>query len=106
MNNKILSLILILSVVSFLFFGFSKKNNQQITKDYVSDELTAKKIAEAIWVPIYGEKQIEEQKPFKVELKDNIWIVTGTLKDFSDGGVAYIEIQKSDCKILKVTHGK
>ena len=106
MKNKIFLLVLILNIVSFFFFGFTNYNSQKEINNYVPDEVTAKKIAEAIWCPIYGEKQIEAQKPFKVELKDNIWIVNGTMINNSEGGVAYIEIQKSDCKILKVTHGK
>jgi hypothetical protein len=72
----------------------------------VPDERTAAKIAEAIWFPNYG-KTIQEQKPFKIELvrEGTVWIVQGTRKQISPGGTAYIEIQKSDCKILKVTHG-
>ena len=106
MKNKIFLFVLILNIVSFFFFGFTNNNSQNEINNYVPDEATAKKIAEAIWHPIYGEKQIEDQKPFNVELKGNIWIVTGTLINNSEGGVAYIEIQKSDCKILRVTHGK
>ena len=77
------------------------------TKNYVPNDSTAKKIAEAILIPIYGKEQIEAEKPFKVKLvNDSIWVVEGTQKEISLGGVFYIEIQKSDCKILKVTHGK
>ena len=76
------------------------------TINYVPNEETAIKIAETIWWSIYGEK-IYDQKPYTVSLlKDSIWVVTGTLAENKRGGVAYIEIQKSDCKILKVTHGK
>ena len=78
-----------------------------VTKgDYVPDKETAIKIAEAIWYPIYGE-MIFEEKPFVARLKNpGVWIVEGTFKYDVFGGVAYIEIQKKDCKILKVTHGK
>lgn len=73
--------------------------------DYVRDEPTAIKIAEAIWLPIYGNKVLDK-KPFVAKLKDDeIWIVQGTSKT-QKGGVPYIEIRKSDCKVLKVTHGK
>ncbi|MNT94770.1 hypothetical protein D3C72_2365260 [compost metagenome] len=75
----------------------------------VPNKETAIKIAEAIWLPIYG-KKIYNEKPFTTELTSSgIWIVKGTLKDLdigAKGGVAYIEIQKSDCKILKIYHGK
>jgi len=88
-------------------FGFAPNLKQKIFvpgNGFVSDEKTAIKIAEAIWYPIYGD-EIYDEKPFKAELKDSIWIVRGTL-NYDVGGVAYIEIQKSDCKILKVAHGK
>lgn len=69
----------------------------------VPDEVTATKIAEAIWLPIYGE-QIYNEKPYRAFSKDSIWIVKGTLKGNMVGGVAYIEILKKNAKVLKVTH--
>ena len=89
--------------------GQTKKS---VTKDNrVPNEEAAIKIAEANWLPIYGEEVLKE-KPYRVELiKDSIWIVSGTtpkLKANEDfvGGTAYIEIRKADGKVLKVTHGK
>jgi hypothetical protein len=74
-------------------------------KNYVPDEKTAIKIAEAVWLPIYG-NSINKKKPFVAKLiDDKVWQVTGTLKT-KRGGVPYIEIQKCDCKVLKVKHGK
>jgi len=59
-----------------------------------------------ILVSIYGQ-EIKNQTPFNVKLQgDSLWIITGVQKEIEIGGVAYIEIQKSDCKILNVTHGK
>ena len=83
-----------------------------ITRDYVPDEETAKKIAEAIWIPIYGEEHILKQRPYKVKLVNDIWVVEGLIPEpyrydpRVRGGGAYIEIRKKDCKILKVTHYK
>ena len=72
---------------------------------FVPNEETAMKIAEAVWLPIYGERILEE-KPYNAFLQENeIWIIEGSLHS-QKGGVAYIEIQKSDGKVLKVTHGK
>lgn len=74
--------------------------------NYVPNEETAIKIAEAIWYPLYGSK-IENSKPYTAHMKDSlVWIVEGTLPKGVKGGVPYIEIRKKDCKILKVTHGK
>ncbi len=78
----------------------------RIESDYVPNEETAIKIAEAIWLPIYGEKVLSEKPYYAVLKNDSIWVVKGSLKKGFKGGVPYIEIQKNDCKILKVTHGK
>jgi len=100
-------------IFTILFFSYNlvysqqgkKKDLNLIKEDYVPDSTTAIKIAEAIWLPIYGEG-IYTKKPFLVKLKDGkVWIVEGTLVE-RKGGVPYIEIQKKDCKILKVSHGK
>ena len=74
-------------------------------KGFVPDKETAIKIAEAIWLPIYGEG-IYQRQPFEAKLKNGIWIVEGSMPPDTKGGVPYIEIRKSDCKILKVEHGK
>jgi hypothetical protein len=108
-------------IVLFVIFSFSllsvdsQSKNENHHKFYdrkegfVSDKETAEKIAEIILLNIYGEG-IKSQKPFIVKLKDNkIWIIQGSWNSKnrnSKGGVVYLEIQKSDGKILKVTHGK
>jgi hypothetical protein len=52
-------------------------------------------------------KKIYSKKPFKAKLvNDTIWVVCGTLPKGRKGGVPYIEINKRDCKIFKVKHGK
>jgi NTF2 fold immunity protein len=99
-KNLLLIIILLMSIGPFIHASTLKQQN------YVPDEETAIKIAEAIWLPIYG-KGIYENKPFVARLKNSdVWIVEGTLNKGFFGGTPYIEIQKSDCKILKVTHGK
>jgi hypothetical protein len=83
---------------------------------YVPDAATAVKIAEAVLAPIYGEKQIEFERPFNATLKDNVWTVTGTLH-CSDGkggttttmcvgGTAEIRLSKTDAHVLFVIHYK
>jgi hypothetical protein len=77
---------------------------------YVPDAVIAIKIAEAVLVPIYGEKVINEEKPLKAVLKDGVWTVEGTLKcpegEKCFGGVAIIKISKDDGRVLRVSHGK
>jgi len=104
MKNYILLFTLILSLLFLFNFNLIslKKDNKS---NYVPDSATAIKVAEAIWLPIYG-KEIYKQKPFKaILLGGNVWQVSGTLKT-QKGGVAYIELQKSDCKVLSVYHTK
>lgn len=73
---------------------------------FVPDQATAAILAETILIPIYGEQNIDRQKPFKVILKNNVWVITGTLPEGLMGGVAIIEISKKNAKVIRVSHGK
>jgi len=74
---------------------------------FVPDATTALKIAEVILVSIYGQDSFDGQKPHEVKLNEkDVWEITGTLPPWTMGGVAYMQIQKSDSKILKVIHGE
>lgn len=105
MKAKIIALITCVLLLGIPSFFFAQKKTEET--NYVPDKETAIKIAEAIWLPIYGEK-INREKPFIAELntKRQTWIVHGTLSPNMLGGVAFIEIRKSDCKIITVFHGK
>ena len=80
--------------------GYIPKNG------FVPDAKTAIKIAEAIWTPIYGKKEIESERPFEANLinHDSVWNVSGTIPKI--GGYPIIRIRKSDCKILYFIHEK
>ena len=81
--------------------GFTPPNG------FVPDAATASRIAEAVWIPIYGEQHIAAEKPFKVSLKGDVWTVTGKdLPKGTVGGVAEAEISKIDGRILRVIHGQ
>ena len=73
----------------------------------VPNEETAIKIAEAVWLPIYGDN-IYSKQPFKAEYKEKekCWYVSGTLPPNTLGGVPEIKINKADGKILYIYHGK
>ncbi len=95
------------TIYSILFvLLITLSSHKQVNKiNYVPDKETAIKIAELLWLPVYG-KEIYNSTPFIAELKDNrIWVVRGTVKK-GLGGFPYIEIQRSDCKVLKLTHTK
>lgn len=108
MTNLLIKTLLIGSTILIMATIYAQKtgHSSDPEKDgYVPNAETAIKVAEAIWLPIYGDK-IYNSKPFKATLRNNeVWIVEGTLHT-QKGGVPYAEIQKSDCKVLKVIHTK
>ncbi|GIL24545.1 MAG: hypothetical protein BroJett042_30580 [Bacteroidota bacterium] len=70
----------------------------------VYNEECAIKIAEAIWLPLYG-SIIYSSEPFKATLMDSVWVVEGTVHA-QFGGAPFIKINKKDGKILSVAHYK
>jgi NTF2 fold immunity protein len=84
----------------------SPPHNYKPPEGYVPDAQTAIQIALAVWLPIYGRKQIDSEKPYTATLKDGVWTVSGTLPHgYNVGGVAVAEISKLDGTILRVSHG-
>lgn len=77
------------------------------SEGFVPTKETAIKIAETIWLPIYGET-IYEKKPFEVSFdeENQCWYVQGTLPDNTLGGVPEIVMTKSTGEILYVNHSK
>ena len=79
---------------------------------YVPDPATAVKIAEAVLVPVYGEKKIVSERPFKTTLDGHVWTVAGTLycgdgeSEMCAGGTATVKLSKDDARILFMIHYK
>jgi hypothetical protein len=78
---------------------------------YVPNAKTAIRIAEAVWLPIYGKKVLDDEKPFLARLSSDqkYWIVEGNTISWAPGdvgGVALIYISKEDGTILRVSHGQ
>ena len=112
--------ILLLSITVVLFCALTLCNAQTDywqqfreppEKGWVPNEATAIKVAEAVWLPVFGD-EIYDYWPFTATLsEDSIWTVQGTLENISSnvlvaGGVPFVEIRKSDCKILILYHGE
>jgi hypothetical protein len=109
-SNQLLIKIITFVLVSNLIFSCNNKDPLPLANydenNFVPNKQTAKKIAVAVWVPIYG-NSIYFKRPYKTRLvNDEIWIVEGSLPFFAIGGVPYIEIRKSDGKIISVSHSK
>ncbi len=81
--------------------------NYKPSTGYVGNEKVALRIADVILKSIYGDYLIERQKPLKINLRDQVWLIEGTraTKPYNKGGVAQIEISKSTGEILRVSHG-
>ena len=78
-------------------------------KGFVPDSATAVRIAVAVWIPIYGERQIMSEQPFVATLKDSVWTVSGSLPQppagaAVAGGTAVVRIAKRDGRILFLWH--
>jgi hypothetical protein len=65
----------------------------------VPDAITAKRIAEVVWVSQYGADTVARQQPILVELKFNVWIVTGSS---STEAPLFAFILQTDGRILEV----
>lgn len=74
---------------------------------YIKDAQTARKCAEDLWIDIYG-IDVKSEKPYQIYFDDenDIWLVTGTIHGYVDGGYAYAIIQMEDGKVLAVWHEK
>ncbi len=72
----------------------------------ISTAELAFQIAEPVFINLYGRDIIEAEKPFSINIENDIWMIEGTLKENIDGGVAYMEIDKNNGAILKVIHTK
>jgi hypothetical protein len=79
---------------------------------YVPDEATAVRIAEAVFIPIYGEKRLHAEQPFHAVLKSDYWVVSGTLpkprnpNEVIVGGTMTAEINRLTGCIRSVYHSR
>jgi hypothetical protein len=111
--RQIRDLIALVYLFAIALAGCNRPGAKDIDEDgrkyngYVPNALTAKKIAEAVWLPIFGSPVLDE-KPYKVTVRgDSVWIVEGVKNSGSRfGGTAYIEIEVKTGAILNVKHGK
>jgi hypothetical protein len=76
---------------------------------FVPDSATAVRIAVAVWIPIYGKRQIMSEAPFVASLENGVWTVTGSLPPAPKGmmvvgGAAIVRIARRDGRILFLTH--
>ncbi|HSP07311.1 MAG TPA: YbbC/YhhH family protein [Acidobacteriota bacterium] len=99
-------------LVSVFAFGYSQAQSDssvQPKSGFVPNAETAVKIAEAVLVPVYGEKKILAERPFNAKLGGDVWTVIGSLHCGAPhcvGGTAEVKISKSSGQILQMVHYK
>jgi hypothetical protein len=92
--------------------ALTDKIHKQILVDtIVKDRETAIAVAEPILFKIYGKKHIIGEKPYRVELVDGYWILSGSLPkhgpgEFVVGGTFLIILSSKDGRVIKLIHGK
>jgi hypothetical protein len=109
MRSARIAVIGLIATLLAVAHGQDSSASYKPTQGYVPDAATAIRIAVAVWVPIYGEKVIELEKPYIATLKGDVWTVVGTFhckKGVCFGGVALAEISKQNGTILRVIHGQ
>ena len=67
----------------------------------VPDADTAARIAEAVWIPLYGAETVKTHAPFQAELKHNVWIVIGSPAAGSSEAL-FAFILQADGRLLSV----
>ncbi|HEY3285478.1 MAG TPA: NTF2 fold immunity protein [Armatimonadota bacterium] len=86
----------------------------------VPNEKTAIAIAEAVLVPVYGQKPVRKQGPFWATLRKGVWYVSGSpgrpasisthggrqVVRIRFGGVAEVHIARSDGRVLSIFAAK
>jgi hypothetical protein len=73
----------------------------------VPDEETAIKIAEIFLFKNYSKREIVKEKPYKIGLVNNYWIIIGSLPSYyKKGGTFEMVINSKDGKVIGITHSK
>jgi hypothetical protein len=79
---------------------------------FVPNAETAVRVGEAVLMPVYGEKKIVGERPFKAALQGDVWTVEGTLHcdglagATCEGGTAVVKISKTSGQIVFMMHYK
>jgi hypothetical protein len=72
----------------------------------VPDAETAKSIALAVAIPIWGKEKVTSELPFRAGLKENVWTIIGDphLRDGQVGGELVIQLDRRTGAVLSFLH--
>jgi hypothetical protein len=90
------------SIIDREFHGESSVNSVSPQGGFVPDAETAIRIAEAVWTPIFGQKEVESQQPFQAELEYGVWVVMGSLREGPEGRALLAKVSKTSGTIFLV----
>lgn len=95
-------------VIQLLYSGQPSLAPMKFSPDsgFVQDEETAAQIALAVLMPVYGPAAIERQKPLVSTIDGDIWTVKGQLPSGVLGGVASVDISRTDGRIIRMAHSR
>ena len=83
---------------------------QILVDQVIPDKATTIAVVEPILFRIYGKEHIIVERPYRIDLVDGYWIVSGTLKAPLGkdvvGGTFLIILSAQDGHVIKLTHGK
>jgi ATP-dependent Clp protease ATP-binding subunit ClpA len=89
------------SIIHREFRGENLAQSSRPPHGFVPDANTAERIAEAVLcIPIFGESEVEKQRPFQAELEHSVWVVKGAPKEGSTGNALLVKISKVDGSVL------
>ena len=103
----------VLTIATVLTAAAFGRGSQQVHPDYVPDEKTAERIAEAVLVGQFGEERVKSQLPLRAHsIRKDVWMVTaagGRLDKEGNpkiGGGFGVWIKKSDGCLSVIEHMK
>jgi hypothetical protein len=96
--------VLLLTMVAFE----NGSGQTRLHRDYVADEKTAERIAEAVLISLYGRERVSTEKPLHVESAGkDLWLVQGVIRNpEATGGNFGVWINKHSGCLSIIEHMK
>ena len=101
--GKLLLALALVAVVFLVSAGFTLKDPPEQKVDFVPDEATAIRIAEAVLTPIHGQAQVEAQRPYVVTSPTKeYWFVYGSTYKKQVGGGFFVAVKKKSGCVTRI----
>ncbi|MDD2479403.1 MAG: NTF2 fold immunity protein [Victivallaceae bacterium] len=90
-------------MMGLLLSGCQSEKMENIPNGFLASSDTALKVARVYLEPIYGYERIKRQEPFYAIIKNNLWIIQGTVPE---GGIVQpikIILERSSGRVVSVS---